>query len=406
MSHKTLFVFLLVLVGAFSCSTKKEIPSGPIELVESLSFGGLGGSQELVFSTEEQWEASSVEEWCRIYPSSGSGRILKDQTITVVCDPNDGPDDRGCYLIVRTPDQSVHIQVHQETQTSFYLPETEIRVSTAAQVFPVPYSFNEPVSIELSEECEPWLQMTASTRSMTPATLMLSVSENRSAERTGTLSFVSDHKSEKVTIVQEADDIPIPDHSFRYHCVKSFDSDRDGHISRNEAEAARELYLFPLSYIWSVSGIEYFTGLERIRIYFDNHIANLDFRPFKHLRSVYLEDGLFEKADFTENEALSSIVMYECQCSDPLFNAAGLTALATLTLTFSSFEHISLKGCSALKEVVVVGNNSIQELDLSDALNLQTLNCLKNPNLKTLYLKVHPEKLEYDPAITTIVYVE
>ena len=405
MSHKTLFVFLLVLVGAFSCSTKKETPSGQSEMVESLSFEGTGGSRELVFSTDEQWEASSVEEWCRIYPSSGSGRILKDHVITVVCDPNEGPDDRGCFIIVRTPTQSVHVQVYQGTQTGFYLPETEIRVSTAAQAFPVSYSFNEPVSIELSEECEPWLQMIPSTRSMTPATLMLSVSENRSAKRTGTISFVSNHKSETVTIVQVADDIPIPDDSFRYHCLQSFDLDGDGHISRNEAEAARELSLFYSYRIWSVSGMEYFTGLERIKIYFDNHIANLDFRPFKHLRSVFLDDGLFDMADFTQNDVLSSIVMYDCQCPDPL-NATGLTALTTLSLTRSSFEHIFLKGCTGLKEVVVAANNAIQELDLSDAVNLQTLNCLYDPNLKTVYLKAHPEKLEYDPAITTIVYVE
>ena len=116
MSHKTLALFFLVLAGVLSCSVKEDLPTGQIETAESLSFTGSGGSQELVLSTDGRWEAGSSDKWCRIYPSSGSGRILQEQVITVICDPNEGPSDRGCYLIIRTSTQSVSVFVRQETK--------------------------------------------------------------------------------------------------------------------------------------------------------------------------------------------------------------------------------------------------------------------------------------------------
>lgn len=118
MSHKIISL-LLVLAGVLSCSVKEDLPAGRIETVESLSFTGLGGSQELELVTDGRWEARSSDKWCTVYPSSGSGRILQDQAITVICEPNEGPSDRGCYLIIRTQTQSVSVQIRQETQNSF-----------------------------------------------------------------------------------------------------------------------------------------------------------------------------------------------------------------------------------------------------------------------------------------------
>jgi len=114
MNHKILSLFL-VLAGVLSCSTKTELPTGQIETVESLSFPGSGGPKELVFSTDDRWEASSSE-WCTVYPSSGSGRFLHKQVITVICEPNEGSSERGCYLTLRTTSQSVYVSITQGPQ--------------------------------------------------------------------------------------------------------------------------------------------------------------------------------------------------------------------------------------------------------------------------------------------------
>ena len=117
---------LLILAGILSCSTKEDLPSGKIETVESVSFSGSGGPQELVLSTDGIWTAVSSDKWCTVYPSGGSGRILHEQVITVICEPNEGPSDRGCYLILRTPAQSVSVFVKQEKKSGFYLSDQEI----------------------------------------------------------------------------------------------------------------------------------------------------------------------------------------------------------------------------------------------------------------------------------------
>lgn len=406
MNHKILFLLFLVLTGVLSCSKTEEIPTGLIETVESLSFTAQGGSRELDLATDGCWEVWSSDSWCTVYPSGGSGRIVHDQSVTVICDPNEGPVDRSCYLLFRTATQSVSVRINQETKDGFYLPSHEIQLSTAAQVFQVEYYWlNESVTYELSEDCISWLEWAPSLRSMSPVSLALSVSENTSSRRVGTILFSSQSKTETFTVIQDADDISIPDHSFRYWCVLLFDMDRDGHISRDEAAAARRLFLPGLSYIHSVSGAEYFTGLEEIQISFDNHISNLVFRAFKKLRTVVLDHGSFDTADFTECVALTSLSMYSCRFPG-LLNASGLKSLTNCHVTGTPVEQINLKGCSALQDVFITANDLIQELDLSDAASLQSLDCRDNPNLRTVYLKTRPEKLYYDLDITTIVYVE
>lgn len=220
MNHKILFLLFLVLTGVLSCSKTEEIPTGLIETVESLSFTAQGGSRELDLATDGCWEVWSSDPWCTVYPSGGSGRIVHDQSVIVICDPNEGPVDRSCYLLFRTATQSVSVRINQETKDGFYLPSHEIQLSTAAQVFQVEYYWlNESVTYELSEDCISWLEWAPSLRSMSPVSLALSVSENTSSRRVGTILFSSQSKTETFTVIQDADDISIPDHSFRYWCT-------------------------------------------------------------------------------------------------------------------------------------------------------------------------------------------
>lgn len=405
MNHKLFPILFLALAAALSCSTENEGSFDQINLEESLSFQGPGGSHTLELYTNGAWEARSSDKWCKVFPSGGSGHIVQKQEITVICDPNDGKADRVCYITVHTPNQSALVQVVQETEKGFYLPDKEIHTTTAAKTLQLEYWFNEPVSVELAKDCEPWLEMVPSSRDMFTDQLTLSVSENYSAKRTGTIMFKSQSKIDRITVIQDADDIPITDGSFRYWC-NEFDLDNDGCISRDEASAARRLFLFT-SYIRSLSGIEYFTGLEDIRFYFDsnNYIKDVSFRALKRLQTVFIDSGWFYDADFTENKMLTSLSLIQCKFTTVL-NASGLNSLSKIQVYSMPHGGINLKGCHALKDVDIQGCQWLQELDLSDAEELQTLNCLNNPLLWTVYLKNRPENLYYDPSVTSIIYVE
>ena len=170
----------------------------------------------------------------------------------------------------------------------------------------------------------------------------------------------------------------IPDPVFRAYVLGRFDTDRNGKISREEADAVfaidvdAETADTPL--IESLTGVEYFKNLGKLTCNWNN-LAALDLSENTALDTLDCSQNQLTKLDLTQNTELN--VLY-CTCNrlaalDLSKNKAltelycNINELATLDL----FENTELK-------VLDCSKNKLIRLDLSENRALAKLDCSRN----------------------------
>ena len=87
----------------------------------------------------------------------------------------------------------------------------------------------------------------------------------------------------------EVDDVctMMDDINFMAYCYEEFDVNKDGKVSMSEAAAVTSIDTYVGR---SIKGLEYFINLTDIEIWFrEGCTMDLDFRPFKNLRTLYLD---------------------------------------------------------------------------------------------------------------------
>jgi len=182
-----------------------------------------------------------------------------------------------------------------------------------------------------------------------------------------------------VTLVGNAQIIEIPDASFKSELVgdlcvdtdgdgtldSSVDTNNDGEIQITEAESVTSMWLFNNN-ATTLEGLQFFTNLERLTLYFLLDLESLDVTPLTNLVHLEIEDCLnFES-----------------------LNASGLTNLETVICQGGGLNAIDLNGCINLKTLNISNSYGITTLDLSDFTNLEYLDVnqsqLTNLNLNGL----------------------
>ncbi len=82
----------------------------------------------------------------------------------------------------------------------------------------------------------------------------------------------------------------IPDEGFRAHCLRFFDEDKDGRLSKEEVLAVTVIsYLYRWPQIHTLEGIAYFSNLERLNLG-GCTVSALDLRYNSRLEVIYLEN--------------------------------------------------------------------------------------------------------------------
>ena len=152
----------------------------------------------------------------------------------------------------------------------------------------------------------------------------------------------------------------IPDPVFRTYVLENFDTDRDGKISRKEADAVLAIDLGRLCgessdtpAIESLAGVEHFRNLKQL-ICNGHALTELDLSKNTELNILKCKDNQLTTLDLSENTALLTL-----NC--------GRNPIKTLDLT----ENTELTDLSC-------GWNPITALDLSENTKLTYLNCLNN----------------------------
>lgn len=143
----------------------------------------------------------------------------------------------------------------------------------------------------------------------------------------------------------------IPDPAFRAYVLDKFDTDRDGTISRAEAEAVTEINIAKVS---SVDGIEKFTQLKLLSC-INSELVSLD---------------------LSKNSALTGLLFYECLLTS--LDVSKNAALTHLLLTGTQLSVLDISNNSELTELNCY-NNRLTTLDISRNKKLKKLDCGSNP---------------------------
>lgn len=149
----------------------------------------------------------------------------------------------------------------------------------------------------------------------------------------------------------------IPDEGFRAHCLRFFDEDKDGRLSKDEVLAVTVIsYLYRWPQIHTLEGIAYFSNLERLNLG-GCTVSALDLRYNSRLEVIYLEN-------------LESLTV--------LRGPVGYAPLRIEFLDICNLKELDLSGCGNLRKLHlgVKGTlgTTLTSVVLPDASHLQYLN--------------------------------
>ncbi len=226
------------------------------------------------------------------------------------------------------------------------------------------------------------------------------------------------------------DGVVIPDEYFRAYTLKHFDTDEDGILQQDEADAVGQID-FVSDDAQSVEGIQHFPNLTSILISgkeagektANGKIKSIDLSCNPELGRLSLMRNQITSLDLSHNTALSYIDLY-CNKLSRL-DVSMLDNLEFLSIFGNQFTHFQLSD-SHIKELHVDSNmledlvldcpqleylncsgNNLTFLDLTKCPRLERADFTDNPGLKVIYLKSGQVIGEYNKdASTAIEYID
>lgn len=222
----------------------------------------------------------------------------------------------------------------------------------------------------------------------------------------------------------------IPDPVFRQYVLNNFDTDRDGRISRAEAEAVTEIRL-PMKWddamqgksFTSLEGIQHFPNL-RTLVCAANDISTLDLSQNKDLEELECAATKITRLDLSQNSKLKKLTtgaadetgyhkddlaelilpnpsaLEELDCGGHKLTSLDLSGqprLKTVSCSFcSELTSLDLNGLERLEKLYCEFNDKLTQLDFSGTGSLKILWCSCNKLLTSLDISCCPRLTELD----------
>ncbi len=175
----------------------------------------------------------------------------------------------------------------------------------------------------------------------------------------------------------EEEYVEIPDPLFSAFLVKQFDKDKDGRISKAEAEEVTAIRVTENWEIASVEGIASFPNLKTFEFCGDfehtRPLTGLDVSANTKLEVLNLSRNELESLDVHANTALRELNI--AWNGVAAVDVSGNTALEVLNLGSNRLASVDVRANAALRELSVSGNEALAELDLSNNSGLEVLDC-------------------------------
>ena len=393
--HYILIPFILALLAA--CS--EQVPDRAFSLKdESVSFSREGGTGEISFVSNRNWQATTDAQWCRVFPSSGSALFLKDHSMLVQCDQNMG-DDRSCAITIESEGQTITVIVSQ-SHASLVTDCLDYSISFHAQLLPVPFRAEGTFDIETDDRCSGWMRIASTKAPLSKDTVWIAVSENRAGVREGLIYVSCNGKTDAVRIQQDAQVVPLADEGLKKKLLSlGCDRDRDGLITVAEAEILTKLDCSSFN-LTSTEGLEYFPNITELSIV-TSVLHEFDFSLFEKLETVKFR-GPIESADLSKNSLMKSVTLMYTQCGTICLK--NLKRLEKLSLQ-GEIGDLDYDGCDNLR-TLQIGYNEQSSLCLPPTTSITKLNVHHAPNLTKLDVSALPSVTEviidHMPLIVTL----
>lgn len=296
---------------------------------KTLSFSYKGGEETVTVTSSKSWTLEGSADWVEADKTEGeSGESVVKFTVSTT---NATEEAKTATFNFVCGNEKVPLEITQNQEGKLIIDEESktLSVSNTEQNVTVQLQTNiEPVTATI-EEGVAWIEA-VDTRAMIEKEFTFKVLANTEGPREATITFKNADASEQIVIKQAGKELTypavIPDKVLKTYIMTNFDKDRDGEISKEEAEAVKTIELTG-SEIASIDGLEYFPNLETV-----------DFTTHRLL-----------KADFSQCYALKEL---------NLSSGAGLSSVVLP----ASLEELSIMQCNKLKKI-----------DLSAAPNLKNL---------------------------------
>lgn len=178
--------------------------------------------------------------------------------------------------------------------------------------------------------------------------------------------------------ISEDMELAFPDPYFRKYVLENFDTDKDGKISKEEAEDITKIYAGNKR-IESFEGIQSFTNLT----YLDccrNKLTSLDVSKNTKLTELYCDSNQLTSLDVSGCPSLKWLTCYNNQLTS--LDISECMALERLRCDYNRLISLDVSKNTQLIELYC-SNNQLTTLDVNKNTQLTALNCSSN-QLKTL----------------------
>lgn len=296
---------------------------------KTLSFSYKGGEETVTVTSSKSWTLEGSADWVEADKTEGeSGESVVKFTVSTT-NETDAAKEVTFNFVSGSEKAPLKIQQNQEGKLIIDEESKTLSVSNTEQNVTVKLQTNiEPVTATIEEGVN-WIEA-VDTRAMIDKEFSFKVLANTEGPRDATIIFKNADASEQIVIKQAGKELTYPaviaDKTLKTYIMTNFDTNKDGEISKEEAEAVKAIELTG-SEIASIDGLEYFPNLETV-----------DFTTHRLL-----------KADFSQCYALKEL---------NLSSGAGLSSVVLP----ASLEELSVMSCNKLKKI-----------DLSVAPNLKNL---------------------------------
>lgn len=240
------------------------------------------------------------------------------------------------------------------------------------------YSNTDDYEVVIGEEDKNWIEVIA-TKAMTLRNVTLKIKQNdKGHEREANVQIKikdKDHHLDFKVKQNEKGYVPFKDANFKAYCVENFDTDGDGKISFEEAEAITRIEVNTEN-IKSLKGIEHMPNLIILYCSPDWTHARFSSETRKWiLSSSYGGEeviGLLTSLDLSNNPKLETLNCVGNQLTQiDIHNNKQLT---TFLCYFNSLTNLDVSNNTNLSYISCEGNQ-LAKLDVSNLTSLRSFNC-------------------------------
>lgn len=163
----------------------------------------------------------------------------------------------------------------------------------------------------------------------------------------------------------------------------SIDSNNNGEIEVSEAEAVAILQLSSAN-ISDLTGIEYFTNLERLDCAFNSNLTSINLSQLTSLKMLQLRNNQLSSLNLSGLNQLEELSCQNNQLTS--LDISEQTQLKLLLCEGNQISSLNFSNNPALQRVYC-GNNLLTTLDFGANSQLFDLGCRNNPNLSSVNIK-------------------